>query len=105
MSLLADIYIKKETLEVLLKTIEKKGDKAISITVSVEDEAGNYDQNLSAYVSQSKEDREAKKNKFYVGNGKVFWNNGKVVNGKDASKKTNASGGKTKADDDDDLPF
>lgn len=105
MSLLADIYIKKETLEVLLKTIEKKGGKAISITVSVEDEAGNYDQNLSAYVSQSKEDREAKKNKFYVGNGKVFWNNGKVVNGKDAPKKAIASGGKAKADDDDDLPF
>lgn len=105
MSLLADIYIKKETLETLLKVIEKKGEKAISLTISVEDEAGNYDQNLSAYVSQSKEDREAKKNKFYVGNGKVFWNNGKIVNGKDATKKSKPSDSKSKAYDDDDLPF
>lgn len=103
MSLLADIYIKKETLETLLKTIEKKGDKAISLTVSIEDEAGRYDQNLSAYVSQSKEDREAKKNKFYVGNGKVFWNNGKVVNGKDAPKKAGVN--QTKQEDEDGLPF
>jgi hypothetical protein len=30
------------------------------------------------FVSQTKEDRDAKKKKYYLGNGKVFWSNGTV---------------------------
>lgn len=76
MSQLQDIWIKAETLETLASTVKKKGDKGIAITISVSDEANEYDQNVTAYVSQTKEEREAKKNRFYVGNGKVFWTDG-----------------------------
>lgn len=79
MALLADIYIKAETLRTLADTVAKKGEKGISITISANDETNDYGQNVTSYVSQSKEDREAKKNKFYVGNGKVYWTNGKVT--------------------------
>ena len=78
MASLNDLYIKEETLDILLKTIRKKGEKGISLTVSINDEANQWGQNLSAYVSQSKEDR-VKKDRFYVGNGKTFWTDGKIA--------------------------
>ena len=50
-----------------------------SIDLSINDDVNDYGQNIKAYVSQSKEDREAKKDKFYVGNGKTFWTDGKIT--------------------------
>jgi hypothetical protein len=78
MSSLSNIYIKVETLETLLKTVQAKGEKGISIDFAINDESNQFDQNVSAYVSQSKDDREAKKPRFYVGNGKCFWTDGKI---------------------------
>ena len=85
MSSLNSLYIKKETLKTLFDTLEKKNQKGISLTVSISDEARSFThgqntilQNVSAYVSQSKEEREAKKQKYYVGNGKTFWTDGKI---------------------------
>ena len=71
MASLNNIYFKLETLETLVNTLKKKGEKGISIDFVINDESNDYSQNISAYVSQSKEDREAKKTRFYVGNGKV----------------------------------
>jgi hypothetical protein len=75
MATLNNLYLKKETLQTMLDTLDRKGEKGIALTVAVNDDAANYGQNVSAFVSQSKEDREAKKPKFYVGNGKTFWSN------------------------------
>jgi hypothetical protein len=33
---------------------------------------------LSAYISQTKEQREAKTPRYYVGNGKCFWTDGVI---------------------------
>lgn len=76
MSHLSELYIKAETLKTLADTVAKKGDKGISITISTDDKANEWGQNVSAYVSQSKEEREEKKPKYFVGNGKVFWSKG-----------------------------
>lgn len=103
MSALADIYIKANTLRTLLETVEKKGEKGISITLSIDDQANEWDQNLSGYVSQSKEDRQEKKRKFYVGNGKVFWTDGKINTAKNSPKKENNQQGAE--DESDNLPF
>lgn len=105
MASLNDLYIKKETLEVILKTIEKKGDKGISLTVSINDESNQYGQNLSAYVSQSKEDREAKKDRFYVGNGKTFWTDGKITVAEKQQNDSVVSDAVVFDDEDEDLPF
>ena len=104
MASLNDLYIKEETIDILLKTIRKKGEKGISLTVSINDETNKWGQNVSAYVSQSKEDREAKKNRFFVGNGKTFWTDGKITV---AEKKTdNVVQDAVIVDDGDgDLPF
>ena len=77
MAHLSEIYIKAETLRTLADTVAKKGEKGLSITISSSDEADKYGQNVAAWVSQSKDEREAKKPKYYVGNGKVFWSDGK----------------------------
>lgn len=78
MSSLNNIYIKVETLETLLNVVKKKGEKGLSIDISISDETNQFGQNLTAYVSQTKEQREAKAKRYYVGNGKCFWTDGKI---------------------------
>lgn len=86
MAHLSEIYLKKETLQTILTTMEKKGMSGISFTIATNDEAKEFSrqdgsksyQNVSAFVSQSKEQREAKQPKFYVGNGSVKWSDGKA---------------------------
>jgi len=104
MASLNNVYFKKETLKTLLETLEKKGDKGISITVALNDDTNEWGQNISAYVSQSKEEREAKKARFYVGNGKTFWTDGKVtVAEKETVSEKNVN--KLAKEIDSDLPF
>ena len=44
-----------------------------NVTITVQDETNQYGQNVSATNNQSKEQREAKEAKVYVGNGRVVW--------------------------------
>jgi hypothetical protein len=87
MASLSSIYIKKDVLELMLKTLEAKKENGISIDVAINDENNDYGQNVSSYVSQTKEQREAKMKRFYIGNGKTFWTDGKI---KVADKKQEA---------------
>ena len=48
----------------------KKG-KYLSITVFINDEVDNYGNDASFIISQTKEQREAKEARVYLGNGKV----------------------------------
>jgi hypothetical protein len=104
MAALSEIFIKEETLEVILKTIKKKGAKGIGLTISISDKSNKFGSNVSAYISQSKEDRDAKKDKFAVGYGKVFWTDGKVVKGEKPEGENTPTYSATVSDDDD-LPF
>lgn len=78
MSTLHDFYVKKSVLKELYQTLEKKGENGISFTISISDETNQYGQNVSGWVSQTKEQREAKKERYFVGNGKVFWTDGNI---------------------------
>lgn len=51
----------------------KSGAKYYDFTVSVNDTPNQWGQDVSAFDSQTKEQREAKATKSYLGNGKVFW--------------------------------
>tara|TARA_R110002072_G_scaffold97004_1_gene213229 strand:+ start:90 stop:389 length:300 start_codon:yes stop_codon:yes gene_type:complete len=57
----------------------KEGAVYVNLTMAVNDET-RYGNNTSVYVAQSKEEREAKKQRQYLGNGKVLWNNGVISN-------------------------
>jgi hypothetical protein len=85
--------MKKESLETLLKGINAKNLK------------GDTFQNLSMYVSQSEEDRKAKKDKFYVGNGRVKWTDGKIVVGGDSQSQSAPTQASKVQEVVDDLPF
>ena len=102
MASLSDIYIKKETIELLHKAFQKSDQAGIAITISTNDESNTWGQNVSAYLSQTKEDRESKKDKFYVGNGKVFWTDGKITKGE---KKEEVEKAKVIDSEPEDLPF
>ena len=56
----------------------KKG-KYLPITITINDELGNYGDNGPIILEQSKEEREAKTDKVYLGNVKVVWTNGTNV--------------------------
>jgi hypothetical protein len=50
-----------------------------NITISIDDSTNQYGQNASGWNQQTKEEREAKEARAYVGNGKVVWTDGKIV--------------------------
>ncbi len=47
-------------------------------TASINDEQDKYGNNVAITLQQTKEQREAKEKRVYVGNGKVAWTNGKI---------------------------
>ena len=56
----------------------KKG-KYLPITITINDELGNYGDSGPIIVEQTKEEREAKVDKVYLGNVKIVWTNGTNV--------------------------
>jgi len=103
MSSLSNVYVKLETLETLLKVVKQKGEKGISIDISISETTNEWGQNLTAYVSQTKEQRDDKKPRFYVGNGKCFWTDGKIEVAK--KKEVHEATPMTEQQENDDLPF
>ena len=76
----------------------KDGAVYYNFTVSVNDESNQFGQNVSLTDSQTKEEREAKKPKMYLGNGNVVWTDGNI---KLADKKVEATAKEVESD----LPF
>jgi len=79
MSSLNSLYLKLSTLKEMVDVLERKQENGIELTISINDTTNNYNQNVSAFVAQTKEQREAKTNKFYVGNGRTVWTDGKII--------------------------
>jgi hypothetical protein len=76
----------------------KDGAVYYNFTIGVNDDSNKYGQNVSATDSQTKEEREAKKPKSYLGNGNVVWTDGNI---KLADKKVEVTAKEVEAD----LPF
>lgn len=57
------------------KIIEGKKGKYINVTMFINDEPDQYGNNASVIMSQTKEEREAKTPRVYLGNGKTVGNN------------------------------
>tara|TARA_A100000172_G_scaffold40672_1_gene24832 strand:+ start:435 stop:710 length:276 start_codon:yes stop_codon:yes gene_type:complete len=56
---------------------EVNGKIWLNLTMAVND-TSKFGQNAAIYVAQSKEEREAKKSRFYLGNGSVIWTDNKI---------------------------
>jgi hypothetical protein len=76
----------------------KDGAVYYNFTIGVNDDSNQWGQNVSATDSQTKEEREAKKPKSYLGNGNVVWTDGNI---KVADKKAEVTAKEVESD----LPF
>ena len=102
MSQLLSLSLKVGTLRNLPKRTDKNGNEYFDITISVDDKADRYGNNVSAWQRQSKEDREAKKERNFVGNGIVIYGHGKIE--RDGAAPANKPAPK-KTPDESGLPF
>ena len=87
------------------KIINGKKGKYLPITITINDEPDQFGNQGPVVVEQSKEEREAKTPKTYLGNCRVVWTNGDNVN---AAPRDNQAAAPTQAKTAapvDDLPF
>ena len=86
------------------KFVKGKKGTYYNFTIAVNNETNEYGQNVSVFDSQTKEEREAKKNRDFIGNGKVVWTDGNIVV---AEKEEQVAQPQTKVEveSDGDLPF
>ena len=84
------------------KTKLVKG-KYLNLTISINDNLDNYGNNVALTIQQSKEEREIKASKTFLGNGKVVYTNGEVKVAEKQDKPLQNTSDKFK--DVPDLPF
>ena len=84
------------------KIFKKDGREWLSIAIAINDET-KYGNNVGISIAQSKEEREAKADRTYLGNGKVVWTDGviKVVEKEQPTQPPVINNSL----DDNDLPF
>ena len=83
------------------KFVQGKKGVYYNFTISVNDETNQFGNNVVMYDSQTKEERDAKKDKVYIGDGKVVWTNGSSV----TAKREEGEAQETVAATSNDLPF
>lgn len=88
-----------EDLKPHLKKNEKNGKHYVSVVIDSRKETDKFGNTHTAYISQSKEQREAKTPKSYVGNGKEFKFNSSSPTPETMQKET------SKESEEIDLPF
>lgn len=79
-------------------TPHKNGARYYNMTVVVNDEPDKYGNHASVTEGQTKEERDAKKDRKFLGNGKVIWS-------KPPEQKKPDNTGHTPPANDSDLPF
>ena len=62
------------------KLIDGRTGKFLNVTITINDEVDKFGNNASIFESQTKEEREAKTPKNYLGNGKIIWTSEKKNN-------------------------
>tara|TARA_R100001463_G_scaffold1056_2_gene4482 strand:- start:347 stop:658 length:312 start_codon:yes stop_codon:yes gene_type:complete len=86
------------------KIIQGKKGKYFPITITLNDEPDQFGNNGPVCIAQTKEEREAKTPKVYLGNVQVVWTNGNNVDVAPREGQPVAAP-KVAAEVDDDLPF
>ena len=78
----------------------KDGAVYYNLTISIQDET-RFGNNVAITDSQTREEREAKKPKNYLGNGRVVWTDGNVL----LAEREEAEAVVVEGENDKDLPF
>ena len=89
------------------KIIDGKKGKYLPVTITLNDEVDQFGNQGPVIVSQSKEEREGKVDKVYLGNVQVVWTNGENVPAapRDGGPALVQQAAPAPAVADDDLPF
>jgi hypothetical protein len=86
------------------KIIAGKKGQYLPITITINDELDNYGNNGPVIVEQSKDERDAKTEKVYLGNAKIVWSNGNMPQPAPREGQQQAAPAQQSAPQDD-LPF
>ena len=78
-----------------------KDGKYLDVTISVDDQTNQWGKNASIYESQTKEERDSKAPKSYIGGGKVVWTTGTIS----VAEKSSNEAKKPQEPVQDELPF
>jgi hypothetical protein len=79
--------------------------KYLNVTISINDQTDSYGNNVSVTESQTKEERDLKTSKRYLGNGKVVYTNGDVKVAEKQEKPLQTASQKFAQQEESDLPF
>ena len=78
MSSIINLSIRVDKLPKEKFVMGKDGAVYYNCTLGIKDEVNQWGQNVSLTDSQTKEERDAKKAKNYLGNGNVVWTDGNI---------------------------
>jgi hypothetical protein len=84
------------------KIVEGEKGNYLNLTVAINDDVNDYGQNVSSWIEQTQEERESKKDRVYVGNGKVIFTDGNIAT---APKEEKTAPKKKAVKSKNDLPF
>ena len=87
------------------KIIDGKKGKYLPITITINDEVDQFGNQGPVLVEQSKDERDSKAAKVYLGNVKVVWTNGQNVAAAPREGQQQQVAPNSFAQQDDDLPF
>tara|TARA_X000000950_G_C13641124_1_gene547628 strand:+ start:235 stop:549 length:315 start_codon:yes stop_codon:yes gene_type:complete len=87
------------------KIYEGKKGKYYPISIVLNDEPGQYGDSGYIMTEQTKDERDAKMQKQYLGNVKVVWTNGQNVNTADRAQQTEMQQAPAAEPAEPDLPF
>jgi hypothetical protein len=79
--------------------------KYLNLTISINDQTDTYGNNVGLTESQTKEERDLKTSKRYIGNGKVVYTNGEVKVAEKQEKPLQTASQKFAQQEQDNLPF
>lgn len=86
MAVIANTSINLKTIKAMQSELLEQGkivngDKGsyLKLEVVVNDELDDYENQVSVRIAQTKEERENKADKTYLGNGRVVWTNNKAI--------------------------
>lgn len=87
------------------KIIEGKKGKYLPMTITISDEEDRFGNHGFITVEQSKEERESKEQKTYLGNLKIVWTNGDLPKLTPSAGYSKTAPAAKKVEVEDDLPF
>ena len=98
---IGSFYVTTETLDKILSTLKRKGEKGIGITFKTLKTPTKHGNDAIATVSQTKEQRDNKVPEFVVGYGKQVYPKREATQNVNSNSRTQT----TQQQDGDDLPF